>query len=61
MSLQSHVDDQLEPQDAARNALLKAIAEQAEATTDFTAQTAASALRDLAEAYAWVVSPSNAH
>ncbi|MEU9198867.1 hypothetical protein [Streptomyces sp. NPDC048332] len=61
MSLQDHVDNQTEPREKARLAILSAIAEQAEATKDFTAQAAAPALRDLAEAYAWIASPGNSH
>ncbi|MGC5400192.1 hypothetical protein ACPXCP_31185 [Streptomyces sp. DT20] len=61
MSLQDHVNKQSEPQDAARDALLNGIAKAAAETTELNRNNQAAALRDLAEAYAWVISPSNAH
>ncbi|MFE4218587.1 hypothetical protein [Streptomyces sp. NPDC056844] len=45
----------------ARLALYKAITEQAEETKDMTAQTAAPALKELAEAFAWITSTAQPH
>ncbi len=45
----------------ARLALYKAIAEQAEEVKDLPAQTAAPALKELAEAFAWLTSTAQPH
>ncbi|MFD5682169.1 hypothetical protein [Streptomyces bacillaris] len=45
----------------ARLALYKAIAEQVEETKDLSAQTAAPALKDLAEAFAWATATAQSH
>lgn len=49
------------PQDVAREALLNMITKNVEATTKLNAGNAAEALKNLAEAYAFVVSPSQSH
>ncbi|WP_242592318.1 hypothetical protein [Streptomyces sp. GB4-14] len=46
---------------AATLALLKNIEEAAEASDKLNASARTEALKNLAEAYAWVVSPNNAH
>lgn len=46
---------------AATLALLKNIEQAAEETNDLTASARAEALKELAEAYAWVTSPNNTH
>lgn len=61
MSLADHVNKNVEPQDAAREALLVAIAESAVATEKLNTGSRPAALKELAEAYAWVISPSNGH
>ncbi|GGO90572.1 hypothetical protein [Wenjunlia tyrosinilytica] len=54
--------DSTEEREAARTALLRAIAENAQALNRNQGQTStAVALKELAEAFAWVVSPGNAH
>ncbi|MEV7833013.1 hypothetical protein AB0P12_20720 [Streptomyces subrutilus] len=56
-------DTETSPADkeAARAALFSAIVRTAEETKDLTAQGSAEVLRDLAEAFAYVVSPSQPH
>ncbi|NUK22048.1 hypothetical protein [Streptomyces lunaelactis] len=49
------------PQDVAREALLKRIGQAAEDTTKVGASAQAEALKNLAEAYAFVVSPAQPH
>lgn len=61
MSLQDHVNKQSDPQDAARDALLTAIADSAAATEKLNTGSRPAALNELAEAYAWVISPNNSH
>lgn len=51
-----------DPQDEAQDAILKGIADTAKRTEEFTNQVnRAAVLKDLAEAYAWIVSPNNTH
>lgn len=47
--------------EAARAAILSSIARTADETKDLTAQGSAEVLRNLAEAYAYVVSPAQSH
>lgn len=55
-------DETRDPQDAAREALLRGIVKATEhATTKLNASGEAEALKNLAEAYAFLVSPSQPH
>lgn len=57
----SDTEETKHPQDAARDALLRQIAAAANAAPKLNPSNAAQALKDLAEAYAFVVSPSQPH
>lgn len=54
-------DEQTNPQEAAREALLKGITEGTKTVHKLSSSGQASALKDLAEAYAWVINPDNPH
>lgn len=55
-------DQQPSPQNTAREEILKAIGDTAKATASFNNQpNKATVLKDLAEAYAFVVSPNQPH
>lgn len=57
----SDTEDSSSPKEAARAALFNAIARTAEEAKDLSPQVAAGTLRDLAEAFAYTVSPSQPH
>lgn len=61
MSLQDHVNSDADSKEAAREALFTAITAAVKDTEDLIAESRASALKDLAEAYAWLSQPGSAH
>lgn len=62
MSLHDHVNKQGDSKDAAREAIFEAIVEQANNLKDYAdSRPAAEGLKNLAEAFAWLTNPGNAH
>ncbi|MDQ0943293.1 hypothetical protein [Streptomyces sp. V1I1] len=57
----SNTEEGKSPQDAARDALLRQIAAAADAAPKLNPGNAAEALKNLAEAYAYVISPAQSH
>ncbi|MFD8970516.1 hypothetical protein ACFV0C_36940 [Streptomyces sp. NPDC059568] len=61
MSLQEHVNGQTKSREEVRDAILDGIAEAVEESKNLVPNSRATALKDLAEAYAWVSSPGHPH